>query len=150
TVVNSALLEPLPFPQPDRLVVLSHRPADNPHIGGLALTDHTFYELRAVPSRAFASLATDAGKLMTVTGSGNAEQLQALQVTANLMSTLGVSPAIGRTFTGAEEEPGNGHVVILSDHLWRERFGGARSVLGTSITLDGVAYIVVGVMPPTF
>src|SRR6185503_5668605 len=80
TVVNGALLAPLPFPQPDRLVVLSHRPAAM-NIGGPALTDLTFYELRAVPSRAFVSLATDAGKLMTLTGSGDAEQLQALQVT---------------------------------------------------------------------
>ena len=149
TVVNGALLAPLPFPQPDRLVVLSHRPAAM-KVGGPALTDLTFAQLRAMPSRAFESMATLHGRAMTLTGSGDAEQLSAAVVTANFMSTLGVSPAIGRGFTAAEEVPGNDHVVILSDQLWRERFAGAPSVLGTSITLDGTAYVVIGVTPPTF
>ena len=87
---------------------------------------------------------------MTLTGIGDAERLSTALISANLTSTLGVSAAIGRTFTAAEEEAGDDHVVLLSDSFWRERFGGARSVLGTSITLDGVAYTVIGVMPPTF
>ena len=87
---------------------------------------------------------------MTLTGIGDAEQLSTGLISANLTSTLGVSAAIGRTFTAAEERPGDDHVVLLSDSFWRERFAGARSVLGTSITLDGVAYTVIGVMPPTF
>ena len=148
TVVNGALLKPLPFAAPDRLVVLSHLPAElgpNAH----ALSDHTFAELRATPSRAFASLASYSGNQMTLTGSGDAERLSTAQASANLTTTLGVSAAIGRTFTTAEEQAGD-HVVLLSDQVWRERFGGARSVLGTSIVLDGVAYTVIGVMPPTF
>ncbi len=63
---------------------------------------------------------------MTLTGTGDAEPLNAGQITASLPATLGVAPIIGRTFTAAEEEPGNDHVVLLSDQLWRERFGGAR------------------------
>ncbi len=150
TVVNGALFEPLPFAQPDRLVVLSHRPVAFGSKGGPAMTDHTFAELRATPSRAFASLATFSGRPMTLTGVGDAEQLSAGLISSNLTTTLGVPAAIGRTFTAAEEEPGDDKVVLLSDHVWRERFGGARSVLGTSITLNGVAYTVIGVMPPTF
>jgi putative ABC transport system permease protein len=148
TVVNGALLKPLPFEQPDRLVILSHVPValgPNAH----ALSDHTFAELRAAPSRAFASLATLSPNQMTLTGVGDAERLSTAQASASLMTTLGVSAAIGRTFT-AEEEAGDDHVVLLSDRFWRERFGGARSVLGTSITLDGVPYTVIGVMPLTF
>ncbi|MEP6496222.1 MAG: ABC transporter permease, partial [bacterium] len=78
------------------------------------------------------------------------ERLSTAQASANLMTVLGISPAIGRAFIAAEEEPGNNHVVLLSDQMWRERFSGARSVLGTSIVLDGVPYTVIGVMPPTF
>ena len=87
---------------------------------------------------------------MTLTGSGDAERLSTALASANLTTTLGVSAAIGRTFTAADEEADGAHVVLLSDQLWRGRFGGARSVLGTSITLDGVTYTVIGVMPSTF
>ena len=150
TVVNGALLKPLPFAHPDRLVILSHWPAEIGPNGRPGLSDYTFAELRATPSRAFASLASYSPNQMTLTGTGDAERLSTALVTANLTTTLGVSAAIGRTFTAAEETPGDDHVVLLSDQFWRERFGGARSVLGTSIILDGVAYTVIGVMPPTF
>jgi putative ABC transport system permease protein len=149
TVVNGALLKPLPFAQPDQLVVLSHMPATfGP--GGLSVLDHTFAELRATPSPAFASLASFGGNQMTLTGVDDPERLSTAQASSNLMTVLGVSAAIGRTFMAAEEEPGNDHVVLLSDQMWRDRLGGARSVLGTSIVLDGVPYTVIGVMPPTF
>lgn len=150
TVVNGALLKPLPFAQPDRLVILSHWPAEIGPNGRPGLSDHTFAELRATASRAFGSLASYSPNQMTLTGSGDAERLGTAQISANLTSTLGVSAAIGRTFTAAEEAAGDDHVVLLSDQVWRERFGGAPSVLGTSLTLDGVAHTVIGVMPPTF
>ena len=150
TVVNGALLKPLPFAQSDRLVYLSHWPAESGPNSRSGLSDHTFVELRATPSRAFASLASFSGNQMTLTGSGDAERLSTARASASLMTTLGVSAAIGRTFTAAEEEPGNDRVVLLSDQFWRQRFGGARSVLGTSIILDDVSYTVIGVMPPTF
>ncbi len=150
TVVNGALLEPLPFPQPDRLVFLVHRPAQEGAGGLQGLSDHTSADLRATPSRAFASLASYSGSQMTLTGSGDAEPLATSQVTANLMPTLGVSPAIGRGFTAAEEVQGDDHVVLLSDGLWRAHFGALRSVLGAQITLNGVGYMVIGVMPSTF
>jgi hypothetical protein len=130
TVVNGALLKPLPFAQPERLVILAHWPAELPGNSRSGLSDHTFAELRATPSRAFAAVASFLGNQVTLTGSGDAERLSTGLISANLTSTLGVSAAIGRTFTAAEEEPGSDHVVILSDPFWRERFGGARSVLG--------------------
>ena len=150
TVVNGALLKPLPFAQPDRLVYLSHWPAETGPDSRSGLSDHTFAELRTTSSRAFASLASYSGNQMTLTGSGDAERLSTALASANFMTTLGISPAIGRTFAAADEEAGNDHVVLLSDQMWRVRFGGARSVLGTSIILDGVSYTVIGVMPPTF
>jgi putative ABC transport system permease protein len=148
TVVNGALLKPLPFAQPDRLVVLAHVPATFP-AGLLSLLDKTYAELRATPSPAFSSVASFSGRLMTLTGVDAPERLRVSQVSANFTAILGVSPAIGRTFTAQEEADGN-HVAVLSDQMWRERFGGARSVLGKSITLDGVPYMVIGVMPSTF
>lgn len=149
TVVNGALLKPLPFDEPDRLVLLSHLPAERGP-NAIAMGDRTFAELRTSPSHAFASLASFAQNQMTLTGVGDAERLSTAQASASLLSTLRVSAAIGRTFTAEEEEAGDDHVVLLSDAFWRERFGGARSVLGTSIVLDGVAFTVIGVMPPTF
>ncbi|HTE46730.1 MAG TPA: ABC transporter permease [Gemmatimonadaceae bacterium] len=150
TVVNGALLKPLPFAQPDRLVFLTHWPAELGASSRSGLSDHTFVEIRATPWRAFALLASFSGSQMTLTGTGDAERLSTAVVSANLTTTLGVSAAIGRTFTAAEEQAGDDHVVLLSDTFWRERFGGARSVLGTSIVLDNVSYTVIGVMPPTF
>jgi len=150
TVVNGALLKPLPFPQPDRLVILSHLPADFAPNGRPGLSDHTFPELRAAPSRAFASMAAFAPNQMTLTGVDDPEQLSTARVSANLTTVLGVPAAIGRTFTTAEEEAGSDHVVLLSDQLWRERFGATPSALGTSMTLNGVPYTVIGVMPPAF
>jgi len=150
TVVNGALLKPLPFAQPERLVILSHLPADFAPNGRPGLSDHTFPELRATPLRAFASMAAFAPNQMTLTGVDDPEQLSTARVSANLTTVLGVPAAIGRTFTAAEEEAGEDHVALLSDQFWRVRFGGARSVLGTSITLNGAAYTVIGVMPPTF
>ena len=150
TVVNGALLKPLPFADPGRLVLLSHRFVNQAGMGGGAMTDHVFVELRKAPSRAFTSLASFSGRPMTLTGVGDAEQLSVGLVSANLMSTVGVPPAIGRTFTASEEMVGNDRVVILSDQMWRERFGGARSVLGKLIVLDGVSYMAIGVMPPGF
>ncbi len=150
TVVNGALLKPLPFEDPDRLVILSHWPAGRWANVPTGLSDHAFAELRTLPSRAFASLASFSPAQMTLTGTDDAERLRSAMFTANLTSTLGVSAAFGRTFTAAEEEKGADHVVLLSDQLWRNRFGASPSVLGTSITLDGEAYTVIGVMPPTF
>ena len=149
TVVNGALLRPLPFAESDRLVTLSHLRAE---LGpdAQALSDHTFAELRATPSRAFASLASYSGRGMTLTGLGDAERLGTAQASAGFMATLGGSAAMGRTFTAADEEAGDDHVAVLSDRFWRERLGGERSALGRSIVLDGVAYTVIGVMPPTF
>ena len=149
TVVNGALLAPLPFAHPDRLVMVSHRAVDAGPNRMMNLSDHTFVELRPNLPRAFESLATYSGSQMTLTGDGDAEAITAGLMTANLTTTLGVSPTIGRAFT-AEEERGDAHVVLLSDQLWRERYGAATSVLGRSITLNGVSYAVIGVMPPAF
>lgn len=150
TVVNGALLKPLPFREPEQLVVLSHQRAELASSGRPALSDHTFAELLDASPRSFVSLASYEATQMTLTGTGDPERFVAVRASANLTTTLGISAAIGRTFTAAEEVAGANHVVLLSDQLWRTRFGGERSALGTSMMLDGEPYTVIGVMPTSF
>src|SRR5262249_31151229 len=85
-----------------------------------------------------------------LTGEGEPERLQGARVTANLFHVLGVSPAIGRTFTSENENPANAYVVLLSDSLWRRRFGADPGIIGGPIRLNGLPYTVVGVMPASF
>jgi putative ABC transport system permease protein len=87
---------------------------------------------------------------MSWTGDGEPQRLQAARVSPNLFSVLGVSPAFGRAFALDEDKLGNDRVVLLSDALWRNRFGADRGVVGRQIRLDGAMFTVVGVMPPEF
>src|SRR5436189_289325 len=85
-----------------------------------------------------------------LSGTEKTEVLSGLQVTANLMPMLGVAPKLGRWFTSEEDEAGARRVILLSDGLWQRRFGADPQTIGRSITLDGIDYTVVGVMPPGF
>ncbi|MBD0320300.1 MAG: ABC transporter permease, partial [Gemmatimonadetes bacterium] len=86
----------------------------------------------------------------SLAGRGVPERVEGAQVSAGLFRLLGVSPALGRGFVEGEDQPGRDAVVVLSHGLWRQRFGGARDVLGRTVEVDGVARTVVGVMPPGF
>ena len=83
----------------------------------------------------------------TLASGEGAERLPGLQVTADLFRTLGVPAALGRTFVAGEDQPGRDRVVVLSDALWKRRFGGDRGIVGRTVTLDGEPFTVVGVMP---
>src|SRR6185503_2253732 len=85
-----------------------------------------------------------------LTGGDRPERLQAYRVTANTFALLGVNASIGRALTVDDGRPDAAFVVVLSDGLWRRRFGGDRSILGRPVTLDGVPHTVVGIMPPRF
>ena len=85
-----------------------------------------------------------------LTGAGEPERLLGARISANLLPLLGVSPVLGRGFTEEEDEIGNDTVVLLSDVLWRRRFGADPSIVGKTIMLNGVPYTVVGVMGPDF
>src|SRR5436189_62917 len=85
-----------------------------------------------------------------LSGTEKTEVLSGLQVTANLMPMLGVAPKLGRWFSSEEDEAGARRVILLSDGLWQRRFGADPQTIGRSITLDGIDYTVVGVMPPGF
>ena len=86
----------------------------------------------------------------TLTGGGNAEAVVAGAVGAGFFEVVRAQPALGRVFLPEEDAPGRGHVVILSDGFWKSHFGAAPDVVGRTLTLDGEAYTIVGVMPARF
>ena len=148
SVVDTLLLRPLPYRSADRLAVvwehnLPRDKKDNTVSPGNFIhwreLNHTFQELSAV------SLTYRT----TLTGQGEATELPVQYVSWTLFGMLGVRPPIGRDFTAAEDAPGM-HVVIISDRLWRQRFGGDPSIVNRTIMLDRVAHTVAGVMPSSF
>ncbi|MEJ2215330.1 MAG: ABC transporter permease [Gemmatimonadota bacterium] len=144
SVVHAVLLRPLPYPNPERLVHVWESTS-----GHGTVSPPDFADFRSL-NDVFQDAAAHYNTGLTLTGEGSAQQLSGVAATPSLFSILGVRPEIGRVFQPGEAIPGNEHVVILSDALWRRRFGGSRTVLGHSIRLDGVGYRVVGVLPHDF
>ena len=149
SVVYGVALKPLPFREPDRLVNLwSTSSKLGPgrflvngadHRDWLA-SNHVFEDIALLRNVASFNLI----------GAGDPERLQAARISSNLFPLLGVSPAIGRGFTGEEDEIGRENVVILSNAFWRRRFAADPSVVGRDINLSGMPHTVVGVMGPGF
>jgi putative ABC transport system permease protein len=147
SVVNAILLRPLPFKDPDRLVILGHAYPKLDLIAPVSPPGFVNYRDRG---NVFESAAVSTGGSVNMTGQGEPERIQGRQVSAAFFSTLGVAPIIGRDFTPEEDQPGKEFVAILSYGLWQRSFGGDQNVLGRTITLDGRAYSIVGVMPASF
>ncbi|HEV8239991.1 MAG TPA: ABC transporter permease [Thermoanaerobaculia bacterium] len=148
-VVNGLLLRPLPFPHPDRLVVLyATQPAQDTHGVNISRPDFDDWQ-RA--NHTFQDMGMFSWSTMTFTGTGaEPERVEAADVTANLFSVLGVEPALGRGFAKGEDAIGAPRVVLISWGLWQRRFAGDRGVLGRSVMVDGQPATVIGVMPPRF
>jgi putative ABC transport system permease protein len=149
SIVNAVLLQPLPFPQSDRLLYLSTfaNKINGPQADG-AVSYPDFFDWRS-SNHVFSSLASYHDDEFTLVGNGQALHLPGETVSADFFSTLGVQPALGRGFTREEEKPGV-HVVVLSHELWESAFGANREIIGQSITLNQMSYRVVGVMPAGF
>src|SRR5215218_6528361 len=149
SVVNAVLLRPLPFPDADSLVALFETDTQR----GLQRGSHSypnFFDLRS-QNTVFERVACYHSADYIMTGRGEPARLQGSVVTADLFPLLGVAPVLGRTFHPDEDKPSEtGRVVILSHSLFQRRFGGDPSILNQSITLDGINFTVVGVMPPAF
>src|SRR4051812_977812 len=145
SVVNSVFLRPLPYREPDRLVRLgSTNEAQN-----LTRVGFSYSRYLAVreQQRVFSDLALSIGNPFTLTGRGDPEQLVGLQASADLLPALGLQPAIGRSFSPAEDAPGGEHVVLISEAMWQQRFNRDPSVLGQALILDGAPYVIIGVLP---
>jgi predicted permease len=142
SVVNAVLLRPLPYRDPARLVTVLHD-------GGNPVAPANFLDWKE-QNRTFEAMAAAQVWGPSFTGHDEPEQLHALQLSADMFRVLGVEAAHGRTFRDGEDQPGQDHVVVLGDGLWRRRFGGDSRVVGQQITLNGESYTVVGIMPPDF
>jgi predicted permease len=142
TVASALLLRPLPYQDPQRLVSLDVKDKTT-DFGGTLLR----YEMLRDRNQSFQAIAAWTDDNLNLTGSGEPQQVPVARVTSNFFSTLGVQPQIGRAFMQVEGSPEGAPVAIISDSLWRGRFGGNANIAGQTITLDGVAYAVVGVLP---
>jgi putative ABC transport system permease protein len=149
TVVNGVLLRPLPFSEPYRLFLASYLPPTMMPGTTPGLFDGAYLEFHQ-RTHVFERVANFHRAAVTLTDAGDATRLYGARVGVDFLRVLGVAPAIGRGFTHEEGQPGRDAVVILSDQLWRERFGADSSVAGKAATLDGTRYAVIGVMPPGF
>jgi len=146
SVVNTVLLKPLPYAQPDRLVTVESMDMRVPVPNNLSYPD--FFDFRA-QNHVFEHLVTSRDGNLTLTGTGQPIQLDGEMVTWDLFQALGARPELGRAFLESEESAGS-HVVVLSHKLWERQFGGDRDIVGHSITLDRKPYTVVGVASPDF
>jgi predicted permease len=148
SAVDSILLRPLPLKDPDRLVSIWEQ--------GLAqgvnqneVAPANFFDLRT-QTQSFEGIGAHGPQDLNLTGDGEPERLNGELVSANVLSLLGVEPALGRSFVANEDQPGQEHVVVLSDALWQRRFNRDPSIVNRNITLNGESFTVVGVMPRGF
>jgi putative ABC transport system permease protein len=148
SVVNAALLRPLPYEEAERLVVLYET---NPQLGrdDINVSYPNFADWRA-QSQSFEQLAAYFPGGMVLTGKDEPARLQVAAVSAELFAMLRVKPLRGRIFLPEEDKVGGAPVVVLSHALWQSRFGGDEGLIGRQITLDGKSRTVIGVMPPNF
>ena len=144
SVVNAILLRPLPYKNPEQLVMVWENathlgfPKDTP-------SPANFLDWRQ-QTTVFEGMAAFTERSFNLTGVGEPERLDGRRVSSNLFDLLGVRPIIGRTFVPQEDQPGT-KVVLLNESLWKRRFGGDPGVIGRVLTLNNEAYTVVGVLP---
>ncbi|HSB12382.1 MAG TPA: ABC transporter permease [Blastocatellia bacterium] len=145
SVVNTVLLRPLPYQDPDRLVVLWEK-QDRIDQESPSIPDFVDWRER---NQSFEQMAAARRDNVNLTGIGEPERLLARMVTANFFSTLGVNPQLGRVFTD-EEEQAKTPVVLISDGLWKRRFGSDPTLVGRPVTLYDASFTVIGVLPSNF
>src|SRR5580704_4457564 len=148
SLVNAVLLRPLPFPEPDRLMSLQHESHRTGVVAPQSLSYPDFFDWRS-QNHSFAAMASYRDETSTLTNAGTAQVLQGEIVSSDFFRVLGTHPALGRDFLPAEEKAGK-NTAMLSYQLWQSVFSGRPDIAGQTITLDGTAYTVAGVMPESF
>jgi predicted permease len=141
SVVNGVLLNPLPFPQPDELVAIYVKTA----IVQEGSISYPNFEDWHKDASSFSSFAAFRGENYNLTGSGTPERLHAHQVSAEFFTMLGVKPILGRDFRPEEDQAGANPVALISDGLWKSKFGSSPEVLGKTLALNGKPHTIVGV-----
>jgi|SRR5579862_7228000 len=152
TVVRGVLLKPLPFDDPDRLVMLYEAGLPENNTAGFNVVSGGIYAEWKNQNRSYSSLALAKEIRVGLSGSGGQlpEKLYSALFSSNMLRTLGVQPALGRDFTQADDSPAASGTVLLSWGLWKRRFGGDPAILNQTIDLDAVPYTVIAVMPAWF
>ena len=143
SVVNGVLLNPLPYPEPDQLVALRE---SKPNFEWGTIPYPTFRDWQK-DNHTFSSIAVWRGYAFSLTGAGEAEQVNAQFVSSDFFPILGVKPLLGRSFLAGEDEIGAAPIAVISEGLWRRKFASAPDILSKGITLDGNSYSIVGVIP---
>ncbi len=146
SVVYAFLLRPLPYQDPAALVVLNET---TPKVGLVSVSYPDFLDWRA-QSRAFSQMAVVHNEEFNLSGIDQPEDVSGAAVSPNFLAMLGVLPLLGRDFDASEEKPGARPVVLLSYQLWQSHFGGDPSAIGRSITLNGRAFTIMGVLPADY
>ncbi|MCA1624985.1 MAG: ABC transporter permease [Acidobacteria bacterium] len=146
SVVNGVLLKSLPFPEPERLVVLSETSKDVPD---MSVAFPNYLDWRAQQT-VFENMAARMPAGGVLTGDGEAERITGRWVTASFFPTLGVRPQVGRFFSDEEDRPGAERVIVLNNGLWQRRFGGDPQVVGRVLQYNSERWTIIGVMPAAF
>lgn len=149
SIVEGVLMRPLPFPQPDRLVILGNIPEGVPADRG---APHVTAPAVGIYSRAtsvFVAMGAYQQTSFELSGQGEPATINAARLNASVFQVLGVAPLLGRSFT-QQEDDGRQQVAVISYRMWRDRFAGRANVLGAKIQLDRTTYEIIGVMPRTF
>jgi len=146
SVVNGVLLKPLPYPHPEQLVALAE---SKPNFDRGSISYPNFRDWQK-DNHSFSSVAVTRTDGFILTGHGDAEQIRGDFVSSDFFPMLGIKPLLGRTFLPGEDEVKAAPIALLSETLWREKYGADNSVVGKGIILDGRAYSIVGVIPKTF
>jgi putative ABC transport system permease protein len=141
--VDGVLLKPLPYPDPDRLMYVWEKP---PGGGFNVVSALNFLDWRG-GGEVFAHVAATSGGSVTLTGNGEPRRIAGSRVSAAYFDVFGVKAVMGRTFAPDEDESGKEHVVVLSHRLWANEFGGDPALVGRTLTLNGEAFTVIGVLP---
>jgi putative ABC transport system permease protein len=147
SVVRAVLLRALPYDNADRIVTIWERNTERGRRDKVTGGDYSDWQAR---NHAFDEMGYSWDAAYTLTDSGDPQSLVAYQLSSNFFSVLGARSFIGRTFSPEDGQPGHDHVVVLSHHLWKSKFGGDANILDRMIRLDGNSYIVIGVMPQEF
>ena len=146
SAVHSVLIRPLPYPEPNALVMLwEKREAEGVMNNSVSAADYLDWTRMA---QSFTGIAAFSEMTSDLTGEGDPEKITAATVSPAFLDVLGIRPMLGRTFAAGEDIAGRHRVVILGHALWQQRFGSNNAVVGRSIMLNGVPYQVVGVLPP--
>ena len=147
SVVHTVLFRPMPFPEPDRLVVLAGKGKETLIGGGVAYPDYEDWRARA---QSFDDLACYLNTGFNLTGVDPPVALPGRRVNWNLFQLLGVKAQLGRLFAEQDDRPGATPTVLVSHRLWTEKFGGDPGYIGRSIRRDGTRFEIIGVLPPGF